>query len=404
MLVVAPLVMIFIGVIIVAISTLTGNSLRNHEQNTMQFQVQDTLDTIDSESARSISFPSTTGTLTSPQGQNNSTTGFSVTSNDNSQTDTDTLIITTPATTTSPLNPIRDIVYYNSPNSCSALNVDDNNSYPITTVYFVASGSLWQRTILPNTGTPCSTPWQRSSCATSQSLTGVCKTYDSKLVDNITEFSVQYLSANGTPVASTNPSAAAAVSLSITASKSVAGETISYAGSTRSVPINSEATYAIGDVGPAGGKIFYDAGTKQSWGRYMEAAPQSWNGVGFPDAHAPWGCQGIVISGADGVTIGTGKQNTQDIINGCAESDTAARLAASYNGGGKTDWFLPSEDELHALYTQKAAMGDLFNVQYWSSTETTSPDLFARTQDLSTGAHYFNRKAASLAMRPVRAF
>ena len=31
----------------------------------------------------------------------------------------------------------------------------------------------------------------------------------------------------------------------------------------------------IGKIGPAGGIIFYDAGSNQSWGRYLEAAPQS---------------------------------------------------------------------------------------------------------------------------------
>jgi len=32
----------------------------------------------------------------------------------------------------------------------------------------------------------------------------------------------------------------------------------------------------IGDTGPAGGIVFYDAGSTQPWGRYLEAAPPDW--------------------------------------------------------------------------------------------------------------------------------
>ena len=41
---------------------------------------------------------------------------------------------------------------------------------------------------------------------------------------------------------------------------------------------------------------------------------------------APWGCSGIPISGADGISIGTGNQNTIDIINGCSTVHKPGKL------------------------------------------------------------------------------
>src|SRR5688572_4959364 len=70
--------------------------------------------------------------------------------------------------------------------------------------------------------------------------------------------------------------------------------------------------YAAGDVGPAGGYIFYvnpNAAT-DGW-RYLEAAPYD------QSAAAKWGCFRTAIPGARGSTVGTGQQNTRDILAAC---------------------------------------------------------------------------------------
>lgn len=94
---------------------------------------------------------------------------------------------------------------------------------------------------------------------------------------------------------------------------------------------------------------------------------------------APWGCVTTEIAGADGLTIGTGAQNTIDIENGCAENGTAADICANLNLEGYSDWFLPSKEALEAIadhltiikQTANALGGDGFEVDdfYWSSSE-----------------------------------
>jgi hypothetical protein len=90
-----------------------------------------------------------------------------------------------------------------------------------------------------------------------------------------------------------------------------------------------------------------------------------------------WGCYGTLISGADGTAIGTGSQNTADILAGCSETNIAAYLCDTLTLGGYNDWFLPSRDELDKLHEnigQGNALG-LGNVGgfatnfYWSSSE-----------------------------------
>ena len=120
--------------------------------------------------------------------------------------------------------------------------------------------------------------------------------------------------------------------------------------------------YAIGDTGPAGGIVFYITGGGLSG---LEAAPADQDG----GSGAPWGCYTTLIAGADGTAVGTGAQNTADILAGCSEAGTAASIVDAYTLGGYDDWFLPSKDELNVLYAQKAVVGGFANTNYWSSTE-----------------------------------
>ena len=84
------------------------------------------------------------------------------------------------------------------------------------------------------------------------------------------------------------------------------------------------------------------------------------------------------VTGATSQAIGTGLTNTNTIIasQGGTTTSYAAGLARAYDGGGYTDWYLPSTDELRKLHMNQAAIGgfvqdagSLVNYYYWSSSE-----------------------------------
>jgi hypothetical protein len=85
-----------------------------------------------------------------------------------------------------------------------------------------------------------------------------------------------------------------------------------------------------------------------------------------------WGCHGIAILGADRTAIGTGNQNTIDIMTGCDDEGIAARLCGDLVLGGYSDWYLPSKDELNQLYVNRVAIGGISLYCYWSSTEVNN--------------------------------
>jgi hypothetical protein len=118
---------------------------------------------------------------------------------------------------------------------------------------------------------------------------------------------------------------------------------------------------------------------------------------------AQWGCYWVTISGADGTAIGTGAQNTIDIMNGCSTAGIAARLCGDLVLGGYSDWYLPSKDELNQLYINRVVIGGFANNNYyWSSTELGYT--YAWLQNFGNGLQYYSGKNSSIDVRAVRSF
>ena len=169
-------------------------------------------------------------------------------------------------------------------------------------------------------------------------------------------------------------------------------------------------TCIVGNTGPGGGIVFYvqTATVAAPW-RYLEAAPNTWSG-GVSDPIIPW-CSntsafvGALTSGSSGTSntltaIGTGFSNTKMMLGSCTFG--AANMAASYNGGGKSDWFLPSKDELNALNIEVATVGGFSTWMYWSSSEASADS--AWYQNYPGGSQSGGSKTYSINVRPIREF
>ncbi|MBI5009561.1 MAG: DUF1566 domain-containing protein [Bacteroidia bacterium] len=116
-----------------------------------------------------------------------------------------------------------------------------------------------------------------------------------------------------------------------------------------------------------------------------------------------WGCNGTTITGADGTALGSGAQNTVDIVTYCTTLGIAAKLCSDLGLNGYSDWYLPSKDELNKLYLNRIAIGGFVNVYYWSSTENS--DFTAWFQNFTTGnQNPSTSKSLLQSVRAIRSF
>ena len=173
---------------------------------------------------------------------------------------------------------------------------------------------------------------------------------------------------------------------------------------------------AVGLKGPGGGRVFYDAGSVQPWGRFLEVAPQTWLGATAP-------CPGLssnkcgttdkkripketgdlnvklnrhqkgwypcdyngsaqqdprpveIPGGRTSDDFGAGRRNTATLLasQACTNGDaskTALGVATGYRGGGFTDWYLGSLEELRQLcaYADRDAIGGFVADVYLTSS------------------------------------
>jgi hypothetical protein len=170
-------------------------------------------------------------------------------------------------------------------------------------------------------------------------------------------------------------------------------------------------SYNIGDIGPAGGYICITPSTTgNTTGRYFEVAPKPIEGE-----VARQFCEEAFfytpVTGADSEIIGSGAQNTLDIITqGNTDPGViAAAYASQYSYGGFSDWFLPSWDEMQKIMLNRELLGNDFvthpmgfDIFYGTSSEVGG--MFVGTIGTVTREKAIGSKGTPFFIRPVRSF
>ena len=129
------------------------------------------------------------------------------------------------------------------------------------------------------------------------------------------------------------------------------------------------------------------------------------------------------LSGADETGIGGGYKNSLKIVaqKDNVDATSAAVLARSYTGKEeKSDWFLPSRDELNELckYARNQETGDtsvpcdsketlregFAGMKYWSSSEDSAPGAWGQRFNFMQQEQVADYKGSTGYVRPVRAF
>jgi hypothetical protein len=240
-------------------------------------------------------------------------------------------------------------------------------------------------------------------------------------------------------------STSSSVTLTLTANIFSSGVyKITIEGSSTILTCSTGGTCVVGDTGPGGGIIYYvDNGSGFNCGptftatcHYLEVSPAGWNGSSDPlSTAANTVYQSTAIPGivnrnpaiTDPSEIGLGYQYSLAFVAQGNDATTAAGQARAYNGGSKTDWYLPTTSELNLLcrwnrgQAQSAttvcnggtmnsgtgASGSGFLAEYYhSSSQLNSTSTWVQQFGSVNGAGNQGGalKSATYRIRPIRAF
>lgn len=199
----------------------------------------------------------------------------------------------------------------------------------------------------------------------------------------------------------------------------------------------SGAACALGDTGPGGGVVVFDAGSKQAWGQYIELARQGWQdgttGAETPsdDLHAAFGCQDSTAGTS--IELGAGAANMATWLDKCDDDSVRAYdLVDLFNKSNMTavdTWVLPTFRDLYEAHAAPVNVLEQlrFPTVYPNYLTTSSEDPLASagqvcvygflewgSSTISARNNYYNldrsrcagttRKDSTFVVRPVHYF
>jgi hypothetical protein len=187
----------------------------------------------------------------------------------------------------------------------------------------------------------------------------------------------------------------------------------------------TEALCSLGDIGPGGGMVFYAGAPFTMAGatcntscRYLEWAPVSWastqsqngsfNVPGTATTDARSGLMPLNLLVGTSTSLGSGLNNTilmANAVGSGTSSTNPAKAALLYAGNDSSagQWFLPSRDELVALYQSSVrSRGNFQALNLWSSSEVNSVNNYQVS--MGDGAVTAESRGIPKLFRPIRAF
>ncbi len=156
-----------------------------------------------------------------------------------------------------------------------------------------------------------------------------------------------------------------------------------------------------------GGVVFYLDGS--GGGLICAVIDQDIDQDGGSGIH--WYSDRDTVTNAVDTVIGTGQANTTTIIGVQGAGSYAATVCDNYSVGAYSDWFLPSKNELNAMYQKREKItvtaleheGFTFGGDYyWSSSECSKH--CAWRQNFKDGSQLNGSKYFPNSVRAVRAF
>lgn len=219
--------------------------------------------------------------------------------------------------------------------------------------------------------------------------------------------------AGSTTTVASNTTAAPSTSTTTTSttatSTTAASTTTSTTSTTTPAPVTTTPTPArnlkVGDTGPGGGIVFLTPNSAgNATGKYFEASTAAWYGTfGCLRLAAP--TQSIPVTRTQ---IGSAATNHTALQAACADWPTSAARIANSMTEGPEDWYLPTVDELHAMYDSMPGCSRCAKTfgknNYWTSTIPDGGDPYIVVFGYAGGMVRTWPKDKGASIRAIRSF